>query len=145
MQLHRCSATFAALLLAAALASCSRSDPQASLVAAVQKLQDNLEAKNTSAVLDQLDTAFRAQRELDRGWAKQTMTLMFLRHQNVRIVAVARNSRIAAEAPQVGYTEAQVLITGAQGLIPDQAAPYRIKLQWSLVGREWKLVKLDWE
>ena len=108
-------------------------------------LQDNLEAKKTSAVLEQLDIAFRAQRELDRDWAQRTMTLMFVQHQKVRIVAVSRSSRIDAQAPTPGLTDAQVLLTGAQGLVPDQAAPYAVKLQWRLVGKEWKLAKLEWE
>jgi hypothetical protein len=132
-------------LLATVLQSCSRSDPLVALEAAVQLLQDNLEAKKTSAVLDQFDAPFRAQQELDRDWAKRTMTLMFLQHRNVRIVAVSRSSRIAEQARDIGYTEAQVLLTGAQGLVPDQASPYRVKLQWRLVGKQWKLVKLDWE
>lgn len=145
MSLRRFGAIFAAILLIVAGASCTRSDPQASLEAAVQKLQDNLETKKTGAVLDQLGASFRAQRDLDREWAKQTMTLMFLRHQNVRITAPIRSSRIAPEAKNVGYTDAQVLVTGAQGFIPDQAEPYRVKLQWQMVGRDWKLVSLDWE
>ena len=63
----------------------------------------------------------------------------------MRIVAVSRSSRIAEQARDVGYTDAQVLLTGAQGLILEQASPYRIKLQWRLVGKESKLVKLNWE
>ena len=128
------------------LSACGRNDPPlVSLEKAVQQLQDNLEAKKTSAVLEQLDIAFRAQRELDRDWAKRTMTLMFLQHQNLRIVAVSRSSRIDAQTPTTGLTDAQVLLTGAQGLVPDQAAPYSVKLQWRLVGKEWKLAKLEWE
>lgn len=143
--LRRPLGALALLALLGMLQSCSRSDPLVSLEAAVQMLQDNLEAKKTSAVLDQLDVPFRAQQELDRDWAKRTMTLMFLQHQNVRIVAVSRSSRIAEQARDIGYTDAKVLLTGAQGLIPDQASPYGVKLQWRLVGKQWKLVKLDWE
>lgn len=133
------------LVAAAALAGCGKTDPQASLEAAVQRLQDNLEAKKTSAVLDQLHDRFRAQGSLDRDWARQTMTVMFLRYANIRVVAVTRNSRIDPAAPQKGYTDAQVLVTGAQGLIPDEAAPYGVTLEWQLDGIEWKLFDLQWK
>ena len=85
----------ALILLAASagLASCSKDDPLASLEAAVQRLQDNLEAKKTGDVLGQLHSKFRAQGELDKDWAKQTMTGMFLRYANIKMVAVTRTSR----------------------------------------------------
>lgn len=133
------------LVTTAALGGCGKTDPQVSLEAAVQRLQDNLEAKKTSDVLDQLHSKFRAQDGLDKDWAKQTMTVMFLRFANIRLVAVTRSSRIDPTAPQKGYTEAQVLVTGAQGLIPDEAAPYGVTLEWQLDGNDWKLFDLQWK
>ena len=137
----------ALILLAscAGMVSCSKDDPLASLEAAVQRLQDNLEAKKTGDVLGQLHSKFRAQGELDKDWAKQTMTVMFLRFANIRLVAVTRSSRIDPTAPQKGYTDAQVLVTGAQGLIPDEAAPYGVTLEWQLEGGDWKLFDLRWK
>ena len=137
---------YLALALAfVAVSGCSRSeDPQASLEAAVQALQDNLEAKKTSAVMDLLDSQFQAQQELDRDWAKRTMTLMFLQHANVKVVALTRNSHIDPNAPHAGYTDAQVVLTGAQNIVPDAAAPYAVRLQWLRDGKQWKLRTLDW-
>lgn len=137
-----------ALALAFVLSACGREDLQASLEAAVQKLQDNLEAKDTSAVIDQLDTSFQAQDGLDRQdreWARRTMTLMFLRYASVKVIAVTRKSSIDPTAPQAGLTQAQVLVTGAQGLIPERVAPYVVRLEWRRVSDEWKLTRLTWE
>jgi hypothetical protein len=135
----------AQLLTLAALGACSRDDPQAALEAAVQQLQDSLEAKKASAVLAQLDEQFRAQDDLNREWAQRTMALVFLRHANVKVVALTRTSRIDPNARHVAFTEAQVLLTGAQGLIPERAAPYTVKLQWRLDGKQWKLFALEWQ
>lgn len=125
--------------------ACSRDDPQAALEAAVQQLQDSLEAKNAGAVMDLLDEKFRAQDDLNREWAKRTMTLLFLRHANVKVVALSRTSRIDPNAPHVATTEAQVVLGGAQGLIPEQVAPYAVKLQWRRDGKHWKLFALEWQ
>ncbi len=134
-----------ALAAAVLLSACGKDDPQARLEAAVQQLQDNLEAKDTSAVIDQLDTSFQAQDGFDRDWARQTMTLMFLRYASVKVIAVTRKSSIDPTAPQSGLTQAQVLVTGAQGLIPERAAPYEVRLEWRYVSDDWKLTRLTWE
>ena len=135
-----------ALLIALLLGGCGGKDvPQAALEAAVQQLQDNIEAKSTSAVLDQLHGDFLARQELDREWAKRTMTLLFLRHKNIKVIALGKNSWIDAAISSKGYTEAQVGLSGAEGLIPDSARHYSVKLEWWLDGSEWKLARLDWE
>lgn len=131
---------------ALALLGCGQpDDPQAALDATVQRLQDALEAKDVDAVLDLLDAKFRAQDELDREWARKTMALMFLRYQQVKVIAVTRSSRVDAAGGQTGRTEAQVLVTGAQGLIPERAAPYAVQLEWWREGGNWKLRDLRWQ
>lgn len=131
---------------ALALLGCGQpDDPQAALDATVQRLQDALEAKDADAVLDLLDAKFRAQDELDREWARKTMALMFLRYQQVKVIAVSRRSEVDAAGGQTGRTEAQVLVTGAQGLIPERAAPYAVQLEWWREGGDWKLRDLRWQ
>eukprot|EP01041_Mallomonas_annulata_P026763 gene26763-48182_t len=66
---HRTFLSSLLLALVFGLSACGQADPQAQLEAAVQKLQDNLEAKDTSAVIDQLDDSFQAQDGLDREGA----------------------------------------------------------------------------
>lgn len=133
------------LMVPLLLIGCGKSDPQAALEAAVQQLQDNLEARKTGDVMDQLHPNFQAGEGMDREWAKRTMTLMFMRYASVKIIAVSRQSRIDTGSSQVGHTEAKVLVTGAQGLIPERAEPYALKLQWRLDGSDWKLIELHWE
>ncbi len=134
------------LLLPLWLAGCGKTDPQAALDAAVQQLQDNLEARKTSDVMDQLHPNFQAGGDgMNRDWAQRTMTLMFMRYTNIKIVAITRYNRIDTGSSQVGHTQAQVLVTGAQGLIPERAEPYAIELQWRLDGSQWKLIELRWE
>ncbi|HAX20709.1 MAG TPA: hypothetical protein DCY64_10540 [Hydrogenophaga sp.] len=131
--------------LTVGLTACSKDDPQVSLEAAVQQLQDQIEARDTGAVMDLLDAKFRAQDEYDADWARKTMTLMFLRYAQVKVIAVSRNSRIDPPGSPIGLTEAQVVVTGAQGLIPERVTPYAVTLEWRLEGTDWKLRDLRWE
>lgn len=144
MTLNRRSA-LVALSSSVWLVGCAKDDPQASLEAAVQQLQDHIEARKTGAVMDMLHTRFRAQAELDREWAQRTMTLLFMRYPNVKVVAVTRRSQVDPATPLSGQTEAQVLLSGAQGLIPERVAPYAITLRWRREGDDWKLLDLEWQ
>jgi hypothetical protein len=122
-----------------------RDDPQAALEAAVQQLQDNLESKQTRAVLEQLHPQFSAQQSFERDWAQRTMTLLFLRHRNVQVLALSKHSQIDPTYRDKGHSEAQVALTGAAGLIPDSARHYSVKLEWWLEGEQWKLSRLHWQ
>ncbi|WP_271409580.1 hypothetical protein [Pseudomonas sp. Q1-7] len=133
------------LCVLAILAGCGREDPAAELDAAVQRLQANLEAKKTGAVLEQLHPQFTAQQQNDRDWAKRTMTLLFMRHKNVSVLAISKANRLDPTYREKGYTEAQVALTGAEGLIPDSARHYGVKLEWWLDDGDWKLARLDWQ
>ena len=106
---------------------------------------DNLEAKKISDVMDMLAPEFRAQQELDRSWAKRTMALVFLQHANVKIVSITRNSQIDPVVPQTGYTDAQVVLSCAQNIIPDAVAPNTVRLQWHWDAKSWKLRSLEWK
>ncbi|WP_339516002.1 hypothetical protein [Pseudomonas sp. RL_15y_Pfl2_60] len=123
----------------------AKESPQAALDKAVQQLQDNLEAKKTSAVIEQLHPEFAAQQQFDPDWAKRTMTLMFLRYKKVNIIALSKDSRIDPTYSSKAYTDAQVALTGAEGLIPDSARHYAVKLEWWLEGDTWKLARLGWQ
>ncbi len=128
------------------LAACSRSDPQAALDKAVNQLQEALEAKSTNDVLAMLHPDFYAQQPGDnREWAKRTMMATFLRYKNVKVVALKKENALDASVPDTARTQAEVMLAGAEGLIPDSARHYQVTMQWRSVKGEWKLHRLVWE
>ena len=127
------------------LAGCGKDDPQARLQAAVEQLQQALEAKDPRAVMDLVDERFRMQGDLDARQARQTMMVVFQRYANIRIFAVGNNTRLDPDSPLTGFTDAQVLVTGAQGFIPERAEPYAVRIEWRVVDGDWKVYDLKWE
>lgn len=127
------------------LGACSKADPQARLEATVRQLQASIEAKDAGAVMDLVDTRFRMQGDLDAELARKTMMAIFYRYANIKVFAVGHQTRIDPASPLTGYTDAQVLVTGAQGLIPERASPYTVRMEWRLVDDDWKLYDLKWE
>jgi len=127
------------------LGACSKDDPQARLEATVRQLQESIEAKDAGAVMDLVDTRFRMQGDLDAEQARKTMMAIFYRYANIKVFAVGHQTRIDPASKLTGFTEAQVLVTGAQGLIPERASPYTVRIEWRLVDDDWKLYDLKWE
>jgi hypothetical protein len=138
----------ALLLLGASLffPACSRTEPQAALEASARELQSALEEKNIRRVLALLSADFATPAPEDgRAWARRTMTLMFTRYQNIRIMVLSSESRIDAQTPERATSVAKVALIGAEGLIPDNARQFQVRMGWIKEDKEWKLTRLEWE
>jgi hypothetical protein len=127
-----------------ALAGCGRDDPEAALQQAAEQLQATLENKQVGDLMELLHADFQAQRQYDQEWARRTATLMFLRHRNVRVIALSQRSWVDPTYPDRGHTEAQVALTGAESLLPQQAGHYQVRLEWRQEQGEWQLARLEW-
>ncbi len=130
---------------AAALAACTRTDPEQQLLETAQALQAAIEARDTGDVMDLVDEHFRGSANLDPDSARRMLMATFLRYQNIKVVALAPSVRIDPSAPTLGVIESPVVVTGAQGLVPERAEPYTVRTEWRLVKGDWKLSDLRWE
>ena len=128
-----------------ALAACTRTDPEQQLLQTAQALQAAFESRDTGDVMDLVDENFRGSANLDPQSARRLLTATFLRYQNIKVVALAPGVRIDPSAPTLGFIESKVVVTGAQGLIPERAEPYTVRTEWRLVDGDWKLSDLRWE
>jgi hypothetical protein len=133
------------MMMALLLAGCGRDDPEAALASAAKSLQDSIENKDTAGLMERINSDFSANQQLDRDWVRRTAALMFLRHRNVRVIALNSRSWIDPTYPDKGYSEAQVALTGAEGLLPDRLGHYEVRLEWWLNEGEWQLARLTWE
>ncbi|AZZ43689.1 hypothetical protein C1896_01355 [Pseudomonadaceae bacterium SI-3] len=133
------------MAVALMLVGCGRDDPEAALQAAVESLQESIESKDTSRLMDLVHQEFSANQEADRDWARRTATLMFLRHRNVNVIALNSRSWIDPTYPDKGYSEAQVALTGAEALLPQRLGHYNARLEWWLADGKWQLARLNWD
>jgi len=135
----------AAVVLTLLLAGCGRDDPQAALDAAAQSLQDSIENKDHGELMALIHPDFSANQQLDRDWVRRTATLMFLRHANVRVIALNDQSWIDPSYSDKGYSEAQVALAGAERWLPQRVGHYQVRLEWWREDGEWLLARLNWE
>ncbi|MDR2260641.1 MAG: hypothetical protein LBE06_06850 [Azoarcus sp.] len=143
---HLALALFVPAALLLLPASCARDDPQAALDDAAGELQAALEAKAAERVLAVLHSGFGVPgADNGRDWARRTMTLMFMRHKNVTVAVLYRDNRRDPRVPDRAVTEAEVTLLGAENLLPERAAHYRVRLEWGLEAGAWKVTRLTWE
>ncbi len=139
--------TLLALLLSLLLAvgGCERDDAQAALEKANSELQESLEAKRAAALRDALHPDFLAQDRYDRNWATRTAGTLFLRHRNVRVLVLSGSSWIDPALPARGFSEAQVTLSGAEGLLPERLGHYQVRLEWRRENERWLLARMYWQ
>ena len=53
-------------------------------------------------------------------------------------------AQVMAQRARLQSTEAQVLLVGAQGLLPERAEPYAVRLRWQREDGQWRLLGLEW-
>lgn len=128
-----------------AVVACSSPSPEDALNEAAKQLQANLENKQTGAAVKQLHEDFMAQQYYNRQAAQQQMLGLFMRYKNVNIVVLNRQCELDGGYHDLGHCTAQVTVTGAQGLIPERLNHYQVTSQWQLAGKEWQLLRLDWQ
>jgi len=133
------------VLFAVLLGACSRETPEAALERSARELQQALEAKDVGGVLDLLHPQFQGANGLDRQAAEQRLRLILLRHRQIRIYALHHESRLDSSYADRGRTEAEVAVSGAEGLLPERAGHYRVRLEWWREGDDWRLARLDWD
>ncbi len=134
------------LILVFLAIGCSQSNQQAALDKAADDLQAALEAKDTNRVLDMLHENFSAQAaDNDKEWARRTMTGLFLRYKNIKIVALNVRNEIDEKLSVQAISRGEVALVGADGLIPDNASHYRVEVEWRYDGGQWKVIHIKWQ
>ncbi len=134
------------LILVFLAIGCSQSNQQAALDKAADDLQAALEAKDTNRVLDMLHENFSAQAaDNDKEWARRTMTGLFLRYKNIKIVALNVRNEIDEKLSVQAISRGEVALVGADGLIQGNASHYRVEVEWRYDGGQWKVIHIKWQ
>jgi Tfp pilus assembly protein PilP len=134
-----------AALLALSLLGCGASSPDERLNQAIAQLQNGIEERDRSAVMDLLHPEFIAQSEYDQAWADRTLRLMFLRNQRINVLVTRQQTEIDPGYEQRAESEARVTLTGAERLIPNSAGQYDIRLLWEDTDGRWLLRDINWQ
>ena len=140
---------FLAASLVFILSACGKTPPEEAIGKNMDELQLAIQEKDNGGVRGYLSSQFRGFGErgtqLDVNNVRQYLAGIFLRYRNINVLI--SNTRIAVEEydPFRATSTSSVVVTGAEGLIPDTARVYQVKGSWALEDDEWKLLEVSWE
>ncbi len=127
------------------LASCGQPPLEQAIADNTRAIQQALEGKDRSGVLDRLSDEFNANEQMDKEAIGVMLLRHFLAHRNISVSIL--DSGIAPHPGYANLAEARysVILTGAENLIPDSARVYQVEALWRLEDGEWRLYTIDWE
>ncbi|MDR0529577.1 MAG: hypothetical protein LBG69_08220 [Zoogloeaceae bacterium] len=126
-------------------AACARKDDALSaLDKATDTLQRGIAEKDTAQVLGLLHADFAARApDENRDWAKRVLFAAFSRHKNIRVMTLRLENRLSPGTPDRAISEGEILLIGADGLIPENANRYQVRLGWIQQNGAWRLLRLE--
>lgn len=131
------------VLITLLLISCSKPDgPEQIIAANIAQLEEGIEQKDPDQVMELIHENFSTGSGADKLWAKRSMAFYMLRHSNIEIVTSGLNISLEPDSARATFS---ALITGGQGLIPEQGAWYQIETEWRLQNDEWLLIYTNWK
>lgn len=134
-------------LIVMLLLSCGKSDSTEQIIIAnITALEEGIEQKDPDQVLELIHENFGTRAGTDKLWIKRTMAFYMLKHPNIEIVTSNLQIDLEPEQqPHTAHAHFSALVTGGEGLIPEQGALYQIETEWRLQGDQWQLVYADWQ
>ena len=130
------------LLLCCLLSGCEKTPREQIISQKIDAITSGIEDKDPDSVLEQFNDDFSTPTGLDKQWVKRVMLLQMMRQQSIHVVL----THLQIEARDDFITDASfnVLITGGQGLIPQDGAIYQVETQWRLLDDDWLLNYASW-
>lgn len=139
-----------AILLAVLCAACARTPPEEAIRAEIAAIETALAEHDNRGVRARLAAGFQGgpadtPSQLDHSGVQRLLAGYFLRYPNIGVVVTGLTITPLAHDPTQAWSEASVLLTGAEGLIPDTGRIYTVRGLWQQSEGDWRLVQLTWE
>ena len=131
------------LLLLALLAGCSEVPAETALRQQLQAIQEGIEEKQPGDVVELIAEEFATAKGQDKRWIQRTLTLQMLRKEKINILLSQIN--VSIHDPKNASATFNAVVTGGQGLIPDEGAIYRVTTNWRIYDNEWQLIYAEWD
>ena len=122
--------------------SCSRSDPERELSAAVTAMAQAIEQREPAAFLDYVSDEFaRESGAFGKQEVKRVLAGVYLRNEKITVNPVVSDVRIDGDRAQA---KIRVLATGGAGLLPERGQSWDFDSVWRRERGRWKVFNAEW-
>lgn len=132
----------ATALMTLVLAACGpAATPEQAISENIEILEASIENKQPDELLELIHDNFGTKTGYDKLWVKRTMAFYMLKHKTINIVTSGMEIEVDNDQATAYFT---ALITGGEGLIPQQGAIYNIETDWRRQNGKWLLIYASW-
>ena len=126
----------------AAAASCSRSDPERELRAAVGSMAQAIEQRDPAAFLNFVSDEFaRESGGFGKSDVKRVLAGAYLRNQKINVATTVTDVRIEGERARA---KVRVVATGGAGMLPECGQTWDFDSTWRREDGRWKVYNAEW-
>lgn len=131
------------VLLAAALAACSTSPPEARLRERIAEMQTALETRELAQFMDGVAEDFSSEAGLDRRGLHSYLRVQVLRHAEIGLTLGPIEVQMHGDRASAQFS---VMATGGSGgLLPDSARPWTVRSDWRDGPDGWQVFRAQWQ
>lgn len=124
------------------ISGCEKTPTVEAIRTHIDAMVDGIERKKPDDVLAYMHDDFSTPDGQDKQWAKRLMLFHMMRQHSINIVTSQLN--ITEQDEFSADAQFHVLLTGGEGLIPQQGALYQVNSQWRLQNGNWLLIHASW-
>ena len=140
-------AAFSAIFLIVAtvlLCACSHNSDEQQLRDALATMQQAIEDRKPSDVMDHIAEDFTAPgADMDRRKVHDLLRLQVLRNERIGVTIVVREVRV--ERVRATITMTATLTGSSRGWVPERGSVYTLTTGWRKDAGDWKLVQASWQ
>jgi outer membrane biogenesis lipoprotein LolB len=131
------------IVILCVLTGCTKTAPEQALRQTVAQMQQAASEKDVSGLMKSVAEDFNGSQGMDQKQFRQYVSLLWLQHQQIGIQMGPLDVKLTSDdRATVNFT---VVLSGGDGLIPNQGQIYQVQTGWRLEGSDWRLISADWK
>lgn len=133
------------LLMLLLITACSKEPAIEQLLARVDALEEAVEGRQVDTAMEMLTEDFSTAKGQNRKDAHRLLLFHTLRHQNISVIRSQTEVTPDTAYADQALVRFNVILTGGEGLLPEQGRSYTVESRWIFDGSDWYLSSLQWE
>jgi hypothetical protein len=127
------------------LVACSKTAPEEAILANIDAMQLAVSERNNGDLVAHVSDNFSGHHDMDKKELRKMIMGMFLRYKNINVVVTRMQILHDPRRPNIAQMDGIILVTGAQGLVPQDGRLLQVTGTWQNDGGDWYLANADWE
>jgi len=125
--------------------ACTKTVPEEAILASIDAMQLGVDDRNTGDVVEHIAENFSGHHDMNKKELRKMIMGMFLRYKSIHVVVTRMDIQHDPRRPGIAQMNGIILVTGAQGLVPEDGRLLNVIGEWQEQDGDWVLAQVEWE